>query len=93
MPIVALEAMALSRPVVASRVGGVAEVVVDGETGVLVTAEDPAALAKAILDVTGDATRAAAMGEAGAAHVAESFTAAGMADAYVGLFAGLLGRG
>ena len=93
MPIVALEAMALSRPVIASRVGGVAEVVVDGETGVLVAADDPAALAQAILDVTADATRAAAMGVAGAARVAGSFTAGGMADAYVRLFAELLGQG
>ena len=91
MPIVALEAMALSRPVVASRVGGVGEAVADGKTGVLVAPNDPAALAAALGRVTGDPSAAAAMGEAGEARVAASFGSRTMADAYVALFAELLG--
>ncbi|MGE4189925.1 MAG: glycosyltransferase family 4 protein [Thermoanaerobaculia bacterium] len=48
MPLVILEAMAAARPVVASRVSGIPEVVLDGETGWLVAAEDPVALAGAV---------------------------------------------
>ena len=50
------------RPVVASRVGGIVELVVDGRNGRLVAAEDPTALAEALVDVLSDRTRAEAMG-------------------------------
>jgi glycosyltransferase involved in cell wall biosynthesis len=68
-----LEAMACRTPVVASRVGGIPEVVVDGETGVLVEPGDPAALAAAIRLVLDDPTRAARMGEAGRRRVEAHF--------------------
>ena len=48
LPLVLLEAMALGRPIVATRVDGIAEVLEDGVTGLLVPAEDPAALALAL---------------------------------------------
>ena len=77
--VAALEAMAASRPIVASRVGGVPEVVVDGVTGLLVPAGDAEALAAGIATLARDPVRRATMGQAGAARVSERFTIARMA--------------
>ncbi len=63
---VALEAAAAARPVVASRAGGVAEVVRDGETGLLVPPDDPAALAAALARLAAEPEEAASMGRKGA---------------------------
>jgi glycosyltransferase involved in cell wall biosynthesis len=70
-----LEAMRGSRPVVATRVGGNAEVVVEGQQGYVVPPGDAAALATAMRSVLGDPARAAAMGESGRKRWLESFTA------------------
>jgi glycosyltransferase involved in cell wall biosynthesis len=71
----ALEAMALERPVVASRTGGIPEAVRDGETGLLVPPDDAAALADAILTLFADPARCTAYGQAGRARVAAHFNA------------------
>jgi len=73
MPLVVLEAMAAGVPVVASRVSGIPEVVVDGETGWLVPAEDPGALAAALAAVRADPVEAKRRGEAGRKRVAERY--------------------
>ena len=71
---VVLEAMACRRAVVATRAGGLPEVVGDGETGLLVPAQDDEAMARAILSLLRDPPRRAAMGEAGYARVARDFS-------------------
>jgi glycosyltransferase involved in cell wall biosynthesis len=62
---VALEAMERSRPVVAASIGGLGELVRDGETGLLVPPGEAEPLAAAIVQVAGDAAVARRMGEAG----------------------------
>ncbi len=86
-----LEAMAARLPVVATRVGGNAEVVVDGETGRLVPPGDPPALARAIAEVLDDAPRARAMGEAGRRRVEARFSVAAMVERYETIYASLVG--
>ena len=68
-PNAVLEAMAAARPVIATRVGGVPDAVHDGETGVLVPARDPDALAAALQAVLEAPERAQALGRAAQAYV------------------------
>jgi alpha-maltose-1-phosphate synthase len=75
-----LEAMACGTPVVASRVGGIPEVVVDGETGRLVEPGDPAALGRALREVLADPERGRRMGEAGRRRVEAQFSWDRIAD-------------
>ena len=69
----ALEALASGVPVVAANVGGVPEVVRQGETGRLVPARDPGALATAVVELLGDERRRARMGAAARADATERF--------------------
>ncbi len=78
--LVFLEAMAAARPVVATAVSAVPEVVQDGVTGLLVPPRDPKALAESMLALLGDRERAGQMGAAGLRRLQEQFTE----DAMVG---------
>jgi glycosyltransferase involved in cell wall biosynthesis len=69
-----LEAMALGRPVVATRVGGVPEIVVDGQTGILVPSAAPGPLAAAVQALLDDPARAARLGAAGRARAESTFS-------------------
>ena len=71
---VALEAMERARPVIASTVGGLPEIVADGETGLVVPPADAEALAEAIVALAGDLPRAAEMGRAARTRALEEFT-------------------
>ena len=71
----------------ATRVGGNTEVVVDGETGLLVPPDDPEALARAILHLAGDSDESRRMGRAGRQRVEEHFDVRRMVAAYEDLYA------
>jgi glycosyltransferase involved in cell wall biosynthesis len=78
LPLVVLEAMARRTPVVATKVGGTPEVVVDGETGLLVPPRDPEALAAALRRLLEDADLRRRLGDAGYARVRDRFSAEAM---------------
>ena len=82
LPVVVLEAMASSVPVVATAVGGTPEALGDGDCGTLVPAGDPGRLAAAIVDVLADEDRRGTMGRAGRARVEAHFTFSAQAAAY-----------
>jgi glycosyltransferase involved in cell wall biosynthesis len=91
MPLIALEAAAAGRAVVATPVQGLADVVVDGETGVLVPPERTEPLAAALSGLLTDPSRAAALGAAARRRVVERFSLEQAVDAYDDLFSDLLG--
>lgn len=93
LPIVQLEAMAAGLPVIATDIPGVREVVLDGETGVLVPPNRPESLATA-MDECCDPELRRRYGEAGAGRVADAFRIRDTAQAYVSLYESLVdGRG
>ena len=78
--IVLLEAMLAGLPVVATRVSAVPEVVVDGETGLLVDPGDDRSVAAALGALLSDRTRAAKLGEAGLERARNEFSVARMTE-------------
>jgi glycosyltransferase involved in cell wall biosynthesis len=89
-PYVVLEAMALARPIVATRVGGVAEAVRDGESGLLVAPRDAETLAGALARLLSDPTRAAEIGAAARSRVTTQFTRERMLESLAAVFSDLL---
>lgn len=83
---VVLEAMALGKPVIGSAVGGIPEIIVDGQTGLLVPPADSGALASALLQLLADPAATQAMGQRAAARVQEAFTIERMADGLAQVF-------
>lgn len=90
MPGVLLEAMASALPVVATNVGGVPEVVADGETGTLVAPSDADALAEALARYVTDPALRQRHGRAGRARVEAHFSLTAMLSSYAALYDGLL---
>lgn len=74
LPYVILEAMAVGRPVVGTRIGGIHEEIEDGVTGSIVPPANTRALALAIMQILGDRDLAAQMGQAGRARVQRLFS-------------------
>ena len=79
-PQVLFEALAAARPVVATRIDGVTEVVQHGATGLLVPPRDPAALADAIVSLLNDRSLGRRLGEAGRRLVEERFASSRMVE-------------
>lgn len=91
MPNALIEAMAAGLPAVATDVGGVGEIMREGETGYLVPPADPGPLADRMTDLLHDADRRRLMGEAARRRFERMFTLEAMASAYHSLYEELIG--
>jgi glycosyltransferase involved in cell wall biosynthesis len=91
LPVSVLEAMAAQLPVVASRVGGLGELVVDGETGLLVPPGDETALAEALGRLVDDRELRRKLGAAGRARAEDSFDLSAFRRAHIDLYDRQLG--
>ena len=90
MPNVALEAMALGKPVVATAVGGLRELIEPGVSGLLVPQEEPTALAEAMARVLETPEITAGLAERGRQRVREHFSPAARARAVIAVYRELL---
>lgn len=90
--IVVVEALACGKPVVATAVDGIPEIIEDGTNGILVEPDDARALAAAMLRLLADAGLRERLGEAGRLRVKESFRWQRMGESYAHAYEGLLER-
>ncbi len=90
IPVSMLEAMAASRPVVATRVGGIPQVIQDRHNGLLVSPHDPAGLAKALLTLMEDSTLCKSVAMEGYRTVEERFSTDVIGHRIIALYDGLL---
>jgi glycosyltransferase involved in cell wall biosynthesis len=91
VPLTVIEAMAAGLPVVATRVGGVSEVVEDGATGLLAPPGDAAALAEKVLTLADNCGLRVQMGARGRTRAAARFSETKMLAAYEHLYEEMLG--
>ena len=89
---VLVEAMAMARAIVATNVGGIPDIVLDGETGVLVEPADPVALAQAVRGLLDDPARAARLAEAGRQRAESTFSLSAHVDGVERIYDEILGR-
>ena len=90
-PVSVIEAMACGRPVVATDVGGVREIIDDGVDGIVVPPEDSAALAAAMLALVRDPEGRSRLGKCAGRKACENFSDQAMVDNYIRLFASVGG--
>lgn len=86
------QAMAMSKPVIGTRVGGTPEVIVDGETGLIVPPDDAAALGQAMSHLVGDPAFRISAGIAGRKRVESHFSLGGMVDKIEALYYAQMGK-
>jgi glycosyltransferase involved in cell wall biosynthesis len=93
LPYTLLEAMALGTPVIASRVGGLAETIQDGATGLLVPPGSATGLAEAIGKLIADPALRARLGDAARRLQRASYSLEAMASSYLDVYREVLARG
>lgn len=90
--VVLLEALLFERPVIASGIGGIVDIVKPGVTGWTVPPGDPDALAEAVLEAAGDPGRARSIAARGRRHVLENFSTSAVVDALEEVYAAAVER-
>jgi glycosyltransferase involved in cell wall biosynthesis len=91
LPYTLLEAMALGIPIVAARVGGLAEVIQDGSTGLLVPPQDSAALTRAILRLYEDPALRSRLGEQARLLQQTRYSLQAMTERYLAIYRKVVG--
>lgn len=91
-PMSILEAMASGLPVIATKVGGIPEVIQDGKNGILVPSQDPASLANAICRVLDDSKYAKDLGQEARLTIEKNYSLKTITDAYTELYLSLFKR-
>lgn len=92
LPMALLEASAAGLPIVATAVGGVPEIVMDGQTGLLVAPQDPEAMAEALVRLLSDPNLASTLSTNARDRARREFSAEAMAAKYMALYEELLGK-
>jgi glycosyltransferase involved in cell wall biosynthesis len=90
-PRTAIEAMAAGKPVIATRVGGTPEAIIDGETGILVPAKDVEAMAEALNTLVADGELQTRLGAAGRTRAEQNYSLANYVSRLDGLYQQLSG--
>jgi glycosyltransferase involved in cell wall biosynthesis len=92
LPMTVLEAMAASKPVIATRVGAIGSVIQDGENGLLVAPKDSEGLQNAIAGLLSDPDRRRRLGDQAHAWVSQNYTSEAMARKYRDMYEEVLGK-
>jgi len=92
LPMTVLEAMAASKPVIATKVGAIGSVIKDGENGLLVNAKDSEGLRNAIASLLSDPERRQRLGDQAHAWVSQNYTSEAMALKYREMYEEVLGK-
>lgn len=92
LPMTVLEAMAASKPVIATRVGAIPSVIRDGENGLLVAPKDPEGLRNAVASLLNDPARRRRLGDQAHAWVSQNYTSEAMALKYREMYEEVLGK-
>jgi glycosyltransferase involved in cell wall biosynthesis len=90
LPFACLEAMACGKPVIASAVGGLAEIITSGQNGLLVPPDDPEALADQLIGLLRDQERRRHLGQQARAYIEENLSCARIAQATLDLYAAIV---
>lgn len=90
LPLALVESMNLGKPVIATPVGGIPEIIIDGKTGLLVPPHDPASLSRAVIKILDNPEDAKLLAEDGKAFVFEKFSMEAHANSLLNIYTLLL---